>query len=136
VNTDGQVQPPTGQGLGASVADVAAAAAACRALVLEREGIAMFVALQDVRPGRELRVVDDAALAEGSQLAGLLDAYASALAQLPPGPSLGEALTGGGAPDARPGVQWDPLLDHDQDEAEVIDALVVLSYQHLRARLP
>jgi hypothetical protein len=84
--------------------DVPAVAAECRARILEREGIAMFVALHDARPGRDLRVRDPLGVAEGERLAGLFDHYRRALVAAPP------------------------------ESAAVIDVLVVLSDQHLRAR--
>ena len=96
--------------------DVPAVLAGCHARLHEREGIAMFVALDDVRPGRRLTVEDAAARAEGARAAELLDRYHAALdavgfpAQYPDEPD----VTG-----AR----------------ELIDALVVLSDVHLRARI-
>jgi hypothetical protein len=92
--------------------DVAAAAAECKARILEREGIAMFVALHDARPGRELRVRDPLAEAEGPRLAELFDHYERGLATAPP-----------------EGHGWLP-----PEAAALIDVLVVLSDQHLRAR--
>ena len=91
--------------------DVAAAAAECKARVLEREGIAMFVALHDARPGRELRVRDPLGLAEGARLAELFDHYQRGLAE--PAEPHG----------------WLP-----PEAAALVDVLVVLSDRHLRAR--
>jgi hypothetical protein len=90
--------------------DVLAVAAECRARILEREGIPMFVALHDARPGRDLRVRDPLGVAEGERLAGLFDHYGRALVAAP--------ADGTVPPEA----------------AAVIDVLVVLSDQHLRAR--
>lgn len=91
--------------------DVAAAAAECKARILEREGIAMFVALHDARPGRELRVRDPLAEAEGARLAELFDHYERGLAAAP-------------EPHG-----WLP-----PEAAALVDVLVVLSDRHLRAR--
>lgn len=108
-------RPDPAAELGAPPAgDVAAAAAECKARILEREGIAMFVALHDARPGRELRVRDPLAGAEGARLAELFDHYERGLAAAPP-----EAEPHG----------WLP-----PEAAALIDVLVVLSDQHLRAR--
>ena len=86
--------------------DVVGQLVRCEARRLEREGIAMFVALHDARPGRGLRVVDDEALADGARLAQLLDHYRDGLA-----PEQGDRTT----------------------EAALIDVLVVLGDQHLHA---
>jgi hypothetical protein len=94
--------------------DVAAVAAECKARVLEREGIAMFVALHDARPGHDLRVRDPLGMAEGARLAELFDHYQRGLAAAPE-----EAEPHG----------WLP-----PEAAALIDVLVVLSDQHLRAR--
>ena len=72
----------------------------------------MFVALQDCRAGSRLQVVDPTALAEGTRLRELFDHYERGL------PDVVEIapfrdLTGGG---------------------RLIDVLVVLSDEHLRAR--
>jgi hypothetical protein len=99
--------------------DVPAAAAECKARILEREGIAMFVALHDARPGRDLRVRDPLSVAEGARLADLFDHYERALAAAPADPAPGE-----------PGTDGAVLAE----AAAVIDVLVVLSDQHLRAR--
>ena len=50
-----------------AAADVPAVLASCHARLLEREGIAMFVALDDARPGRDLRVGDPGALRDGGR---------------------------------------------------------------------
>ena len=105
-------RPDPAAELGAPPAgDVAAAAAECKARILEREGIAMFVALHDARPGRELRVRDPLAEAEGGRLAELFDHYERGLAA---------------APEPR---GWLP-----PEAAALVDVLVVLSDRHLRAR--
>jgi hypothetical protein len=106
-------RPDPAAELGAPAAgDVAAVAAECKARILEREGIAMFVALHDARPGRELRVRDPLAEAEGARLAELFDHYERGLATAPP-----------------EGSGWLP-----PEAAALVDVLVVLSDQHLRAR--
>ena len=120
--------------LGPPAADVVAVAAACARRVLEREGIPMFLALHDARPGRDLAVVDDARREEGARLAALLDGYAAALAGRPVEPLLEEGGTEGAAAGPWEASQWDPELDHDPEEAALIEALVVLADQHLRAR--
>ena len=98
----------------APAADVLAVSRACHQRVLEREGIAMFVALHDARPGRRLLVDDPVGRAEGGLLAGLFDHYDQGL-------------------DAHPEPNDD--LDHDPTgAAALIDVLVVLADQHLRAR--
>lgn len=98
----------------APAADVLAVSRACHQRVLEREGIAMFVALHDARPGRRLLVSDPLGSAEGELLAGLFDHYDKGL-------------------DAHPEPVDD--LDHDPTgAAALIDVLVVLADQHLRAR--
>ena len=105
-------RPDSTAELGAPPAgDVAAAAAECKARILEREGIAMFVALHDARPGRELRVRDPLAEAEGARLAELFDHYERGLAAAP-------------EPHG-----WLP-----PEAAALVDVLVVLSDRHLRAR--
>jgi len=96
--------------------DVAAAAAECKARILEREGIAMFVALHDARPGRELRVRDPLAEAEGARLAELFDHYQRGLAAAP----VDREVEPHG---------WLP-----PEAAALVDVLVVLADQHLRAR--
>ena len=121
-------RPDPAAELGAPPAgDVAAAAAECKARILEREGIAMFVALHDARPGRELRVRDPLAGAEGARLAELFDHYERGLAAAPPE---GSGEPQGGAPvDREPEPHgWLP-----PEAAALIDVLVVLSDQHLRA---
>ena len=99
-----------------AAADVPAVLAACHARLLEREGIAMFVALDDARPGRTLRVGDATALRDGGRAAELLDGYYAGL----------EAV---GFP-----AQY-PDEPDETGARELIDALVVLSDQHLRAQV-
>lgn len=71
----------------------------------------MFVALHDARPGRQAQIATDTA-SEGSRLAVLFDHYREGLA--------------GSAPTRE--------ADHDPTGASaLIDVLVVLSDQHLRA---
>ncbi len=110
--------------------DVPAASVRCKARILEREGIAMFVALHDARPGHRLRVTDPVARAEGGRLAALFEHYWSALAAAPPAEAGGlrELAVEGDAVGADP-AELDPT-----GAAALIDALVVLSDQHLRAR--
>jgi len=110
--------------------DVAAAAAECKARILEREGIAMFVALHDARPGRELRVRDPLAEAEGARLAELFDHYQRGLAGAPPE---GSGEPQGGAPVDRE-VEVEPHGWLPPEAAALVDVLVVLADQHLRAR--
>lgn len=105
-----------------TVDDVVSQSARCKKRVLEREGIPMFVALHDSRPGRRLHVRDLRAVAEGARLALLLDHYERGLAMTEVDP----AATGD-----------QPTPDHSPDPtgaAEMIEILVVLSDQHLRAR--
>lgn len=106
---------PAAELLAHPAADVPAVAAECKARILEREGIAMFVALHDARPGRELEVRDPLGAAEGARLAELFDHYERGLAAAPP-----EEVEPHG---------WLP-----PEAAALIDVLVVLSDQHLRAR--
>ena len=99
-----------------AAADVPAVLASCNARLLEREGIAMIVALDDARPGRDLRVGDPGALRDGGRAAALLAGYYAGL----------EA------------VGFPAQFPDEPDETgarELIDALVVLSDQHLRARV-
>lgn len=104
---------------------VTEAAAALSRRVLEREGIAMFVALQDARPGRQLVVRDPGCLVEGERLAFLLDHYDRELATVESGPGIGDSSMG---------------LEPAQSQARrtpaavLIDVLAVLSDQHLHAR--
>ncbi len=113
---------------GAPADDVVAVAATCKARILEREGIAMFLALHDARPGRALRITDETVLAEGRRLADLFDHYRSGLAVAALDAALRDAAVEGDATDATP-ADLDPT-----GAAELIDILVVLSDQHLRAR--
>ncbi len=93
--------------------DVPEVSRACHQRVLEREGIAMFVALHDSRPGRSLLVHDPLGSAEGELLARLFDHYEQGL------------------------EVTDDVVELDDDPtgaAALIDVLVVLADQHLRAR--
>jgi hypothetical protein len=103
---------PAAELLAPPAADVPAVAAECKARILEREGIAMFVALHDARPGRDLEVRDPLGAVEGARLGELFDHYERGLAAAPP-----------------EGSGWLP-----PEAAALIDVLVVLSDQHLRAR--
>lgn len=104
----------------APAADVPSASHACHQRVLEREGIAMFVALHDARPGRHLVVRDSLGGAEGELLADLFDHYEKGLDV---------------TDDVDPGADHGADLDDDPTgAAALIDVLVVLSDQHLRAR--
>ena len=97
-------------------ADVVESLRSCYTRLLEREGIAMFVAIDDLRPGRRLVVEDETSLTDGAVVAGLFDHYH-------------EGLRAAGFPD---------FGDEDPDETgsrELIDVLVVLSENHLRARI-
>ena len=105
---------PASQLTDTPAADVAAVAHACHQRILEREGIAMFVALHDARPGRRLLVRDPLGSAEGGLLAGLFDHYEKAL-------------------EVTDHVDVD-LDDDPTGAAALIDVLVVMSDQHLRAR--
>ncbi len=109
---------PGEAGLAAAPADdVLAALADYRTLELEREGIAMFLALHDARPGRDIVVYDEVALAEGARLVSLLDHYERAL--------------------ARAGFPWPAGVVDEPDVTgarELIDVLVVLSDRHLSRR--
>ena len=103
--------------------DVQAVSTACKARVLEREGIAMFIALHDARPGRHLQVRDQPGIDEGRRLAELFGHYERALAAAPVEPALQDA-----------GIEGD-LDTHDPTgAAALIEVLVLLSDQHLRAR--
>lgn len=96
--------------------DVVGALRVCHSRLLEREGIAMFVALHDGRPGRSLEVHDERARTEGRRLADLLDHYHSRL----------EAA-------GFPSFDDDDAPD-ESGAPELISSLVVLSDLHLRAR--
>lgn len=100
--------------LTAPAADVARVLASCRERVLEREGIPMFLALHDERPGRALVVHDNLASFEGKQLAHLFDYYHLRIDE------------------AR--VAEEPGVPEPTGAARLIDVLVVLSDQHLLAR--
>ncbi|MBK6885022.1 MAG: hypothetical protein IPH03_00290 [Tetrasphaera sp.] len=97
-------------------ADVPTVLAACHARLLEREGIAMVVAVDDLRPGRTMPAVDEDDRRQGLRLAGLFDHYYRGLAD----------------------VGFPPQFPDEPDETgsrELIDTLVVLADQHLRARI-
>lgn len=108
--------------------DVGAVADTCRRRVLEREGIAMFVALHDARPDQELVVHDPLSQAEGARLAVLLEHYERELTQVGVDPRVTEAAARGddGPDDVDTGL--------DAGTLALIEALVILSDQHLRAR--
>ena len=91
--------------------DVRGVSDICKQRVLEREGIAMFVALHDARPSRQLVVRDPSSVVEGARLALLFDHYERGLAEVAIEPD-----------------------DDPTGAAALIDVLVVLSDQHLRAR--
>jgi hypothetical protein len=74
----------------------------------------MFVALHDARPGRNLDVGDPLAAAEGARLAELFDHYQQGLAAAP--------------------NQVEPHGWLPPEAAALINVLVILSDQHLRAR--
>lgn len=109
--------PPRGSPSASAAQDVAAVLAACQGRVLEREGVATFAAIDDVRPGRALTVHDEEALREGRRLAELFEHYHGALARagfpVLEGLDVGELQETGGR--------------------ELMDTLFVLSDQHLRA---
>lgn len=109
--------PPRGSPSASAAQDVTDVLAACQERVAEREGIAMFVALDDARPGRSIAVRDERALREGRRLRALFDHYHDALAEagfpVPPTLDVAELQETGGR--------------------ELMDTLVVLSDQHLRA---
>lgn len=108
--------------------DVRAVSAQCRRRILEREGIPMFVALDDARPGRDLQVRDALHVAEGRRLAVLFAHYERGLADSQVDADLHEAAVEGDGPESA-----DPQ-DDPTGAAALIDVLVVLSDQHLRAR--
>lgn len=92
--------------------DVPALLTTCRQRVLEREGIAMFIALKDSRPGCDLVVRDRTARTEGIALGRLFDHYRDGLANDPNAAAPPDDPTGARA---------------------LINVLVVLSDRHLRA---
>lgn len=94
--------------------DPLAALQEVRGLELEREGIAMVLAVADLRPGRRLVVEDDAARADGARLAELFDGYWAGLEEA-------------GFP---PADEW----PDETGAPHVIDTLVVLSDRHLSRR--
>ncbi|WP_210440323.1 hypothetical protein [Nocardioides xinjiangensis] len=100
--------------------DVLAALASCRAADLEREGIAMYVAVVDARPGRGSSDQPGASSRPAdTRLAELFDHYHDALAQA-------------GFP--RPAHEPPDAPDLTGGGRELIDVLVVLSDHHLHAR--
>lgn len=109
---------PTLQGEPAS--DVEAVFGNCKRRILEREGIPMFLALHDARPGRSLVVNDATAKAEGGTLTRLFEHYEQGVDAL----SSSKHLP----------IDTPPEVD-ETGAADLIDVLVVLSDQHLRARL-
>lgn len=82
---------------------------------LEREGIPMFVTIDDIRDGTRLVVTDESSLTEGHRLAELFDHYHGELAAA-------------GFPN------FDPEDEPDLTGArELIDTFIVLAEQHLQA---
>ena len=124
----GDVAPDPGLLQAAPARDVAAVSASCQARILEREGIAMFLAVHDARPGRQLRVTDPVAAAEGRRLAQLFDHYRAGLVGVVVDNGSGEVVVEGDTTKAAPGA-LDPT-----GAVKLIDILVVLSDQHLLAR--
>lgn len=108
--------------------DVRSVSAQCKQRILEREGIPMFVALDDARPGHDLQVGDALHVAEGVRLAALFEHYERGLADIRVDADLHEAAVEGDGPESA-----DPQ-DDPTGAAALIDVLVVLSDQHLRAR--
>lgn len=98
--------------------DVAAVFGNCKRRILEREGIPMFLALHDARPGRSLVVNDATAKAEGDTLTKLFEHYEHGVDALP---------------NKHLPIDTPPEVD-ETGAADLIDVLVVLSDQHLRAR--
>ncbi len=95
------------------VPDAAAVLARCQTKILEREGIPMFVALHDARPAaRAVTTAQGRYAVEARRLADLFDHYRQGLADSVPTRDPGNDPTGASA---------------------LIDVLVVLSDQHLRA---
>lgn len=114
----GEESPVVGGRLGdPAVGDVIGALDAYRSLELEREGIGMFLALHDARPGRVLQVQDEVALTEGAHLAQLFDGY-------------WQRLEGAGFPVAD-AERYEP---DETGARELIHVLVVLSASHLTLR--
>lgn len=99
---------------GPAAPDALAALQEVRGLELEREGIAMVLAVADLRPGRRLVVEDDTARADGTRLAELFDTYWA-------------GLEAAGFP---PADEW----PDETGAPHVIDTLVVLSDRHLSRR--
>lgn len=88
--------------------------AECRKRIVEREGIAMFIALQDLRPdARAVTSSSDVLTVESQRLAALFDHYRDGL----------ENTRATRDPD-----------DDPTGASSLIDILVTLSDQHLRAR--
>lgn len=98
--------------------DVLGALAACRAADLEREGIAMYVAVVDARP-TPAAVVPDPADPTAARLVELFDHYH-------------DALSAAGFP--RPDDEPADAEDLTGGARDLIDVLVVLSERHLHAR--
>ena len=97
------------------VADAPASFARYERRELEREGIAMVVALRDVRTGTHPTVDDPLALAEGARFAEIFDVYQDGMA---------EAI-----------ATLEAVEEPDQTGgAPLISVLVVLAEEHLRAR--
>ncbi len=93
--------------------DAAIVLARCQTKILEREGIPMFVALHDARPAaRAATAAQGPRAVEARHLAALFDHYRQGLADSAPTRDPGNDPTGASA---------------------LIDVLVVLSDQHLRA---
>ena len=116
--------------------DVRSVSALCKTRILEREGIPMFVALDDARPGRDLQVRDALHVDEGRRLAALFEHYERGLAEISADADLHEAAVEGDGPDSadpKDDPKDDPM-DDPTGAAALIDVLVVLSDQHLRAR--
>lgn len=86
----------------------------CRKRIVEREGIAMFIALQDLRPhARPVTSGSDVLEVESRRLAALFDHYRDGLENTRATRDPGNDPTGA---------------------SSLIDILVTLSDQHLRAR--
>lgn len=108
-----QSHPRTGTLAAEPHPDVPALLGECEQAALEREGIAMFVALPDARPGRKdpatrTAIPND----EAARLRELFDHYAARLAE----------VTATREPE-----------DDPTGALELIEVLVVLSQHHLRA---
>lgn len=97
--------------------DVLTALDACRDTLLEQEGIAMYVALADARPGRSQTPVLGGTA--GSRLGELFDHYHHALSEA-------------GFP--QPAHEPSDSPDLTGGARDLIDVLVVIGAQHLHAR--